>query len=107
VLKRERRQSVADTSRIRFSPDGKYLLADLKGGMDFGFDGVGTSSNLIDANSGNLVSDLTSSFGRGLTDTPPGGYADTEFSADGKVLYGVRYSGIVDVWNVDPNKHFP
>jgi len=103
----DHRQWIVDVSRIRFTPDGKYLLVNARGGSDFGFDGVETSAKLIDAISGELIFDFASIFGNALTDTPPGGYADTEFSPDGATLYGIRYSGILDIWRLDSKAPTP
>ncbi len=98
---KEHRVWITDTSKIAFSPDGRFLLANAAGGYSFDFSDVETSADLIDAASGETLVDLTEGFGSAAVEGLVGGYADSVFSADGKTLLGVRYSGRVDVWKLD------
>lgn len=98
---KEHRAWITDTSRIAFSPDARLLFANAAGGYSFDFSDVERSADLIDAASGEVIADLTEGFGAAAVEGMVGGYADSIFSADGKTLFGVRYSGRMDVWKID------
>lgn len=98
---RTHRAWILNTSRIDFSPDGRFLFANATGGATIDFSDADTSATLVDARNGELIAELTEGFGTRAIDARIGGYADHAFSADGKRLYAVRQSGRLDVWSLD------
>jgi WD40 repeat protein len=93
-------ERMSDTGNLGFSPSGRTLILNARGAERWGFGDVYDRTELADAADGRPFADLTRILGAPLGEDQHGGMAEAKFSADGRHVIAVSYSGLITIWRL-------